>query len=527
MDKDYIIIRWSKALAHFLECALLDENCLVVIYVLSRKMPRIFSHILKSCSGYEEVGKLEALLVKMLENKKCIITTEIAIPFIHKDSKRNIKTIVLDDIIISGQTLQAVCSELKTITGEDTQFLSLYSASERIIIKDGASISKNTDLNLVHDVDSVLDELAKNAKDNGLPVDIEFPILYIDKKDVSFVYLQDGLKRKANSELYYSSDPKTKPEYFVQIQSEEKSRLFNNDFAKIRVFDTLDDEKPIKIVGYAPNILSEKQIQDTEFFKAPEYQEVWNKIHLATIDAPEIPITRITVDDDEDRWQKVQHRRSKSLNTMANYLLSLSMLMRQLNGVVDREQLYLKQKDVELLLGWELAEKCMPILNNIVNNFIVSPSEREAADVPPILAPFNLANDYEINRTMAISSTKECHDAIAEVFIVGEEMERAFINPDSFVLSGARNMHFLESYQSLQSIPKAFMRDGESIININREIDEMIDNGYVIPIYEVTTSTADPVNGPLYWRRYFRGSHLISHIQLKDAYPYKIEEDID
>lgn len=519
MDKNDIIL-WSKTLSDALG-RVLEEGCVVVVFALSRKMPRLLSHILKSNDDSEEIKKLKSLL----ENDRCVITTEISIPIIYKNFQGNIKAIILDDIIISGHTLQSVCSEIKAITGENPEFISIYNTTaEPHNIKDAVPTFWGKGLNDKTSQDGIIRDLATQAKESGLPVDIEFPILYVNKDVVSFKDLQRRLKNKSNvGPDYLVSDS------FVQIQNDETSRLFNNDFAKIRIFDTsgIGATESLKIVGYAPNILSESQIQDTGLFKNEKYAEIWGKIHLSTIDSPDISIAGIIIDEKDDRLQKVQHRRSKSLNTMANYLLSLSMLMRQLNGIIDSTSLRLDRKDIELLLGKELTGICMPILDSIVSSFTVSPSERESAVVPSLLAPFNLINDFEINRTLATNPTKNCHDAIAEVFIAGMEMERVFLSPDSFILNGARNMHFLESFQSLQNIPKTFIRESNSVSEINQTIDDMIDNGYVIPTYEVSTSVADPINGPMYWRRYFRGSHLISQIQLNEAAPYKIQEDYD
>lgn len=518
MDKNDIS-RWGNTLANALK-RVLGEGHVVVIFALSRKMPRLLSHILKSNEDLEEIIELKSLL----EDERCVITTEIAIPFIYKNFQGNIKAIILDDIIKSGHTLQSVCSEIRAITGEEPEFISIYNAADFREIKDAAPTSWWGELTDKEKQSQVFKILANNAKSSGLPIDMEFPILYVRKQDISFEDLKDKLKAKKNAGPNYDASGS-----FVQIQNDETSRLFNNDFAKIRIFETpgLGSSETIKIVGYAPNILSESQIQDKGLFKDEKYAEIWGKIHSSIIDAPDASITGVTIDEEDDRWQKVQHRRSKSLNTMANYLLSLSMLMRQLNGIIDSDMLHLDSKDIELLLGKELTDTCMPILNNIVSNFIVSPSERDTANVPALLSPLNLINDFEINRTLATNPTKNCYDAIAEVFIAGMEMERVFLTPDSFILNGARNMHFLESFQSLQNIPKTFIREDNSVAEINQTIDEMIDDGYVIPTYEVTTTAADPINGPLYWRRYFRGSHLISQVNLREAEAYKIQEDID
>lgn len=518
MDKKHISL-WGRTLTNALK-RVLDEGHVVAIFALSRKMPRLLAHILESYDDLQEIKELKSLL----EDNRCVITTEISIPFVYDKTRSDIKAIVLDDIIISGHTLQSVCSEIRAISGENPEFISLYNVSEIKNIKDSVPTSWGIELNDKPSRDRILSTLANNTKNSGLPIDMEFPILYINKKDIPFEDLQNRLKNREN----------VGPDYivsnsFVQIQNDEKSRLFNNDFAKIRIFDTpgIGSPETIKIVGYAPNILSESQIQDTEFFKDRQYADIWGIIHSSTIETPNASITGITLDEEEDRWQKVQHRRSKSLNTMANYLLSLSMLMRQLNGLIDNASFHIDRKDVELLLGRELTDKCLPLLNRIISNFIVSPSEREIADIPSMLAPFNLINDFEINRTLATTPTKDCHDAIAEAFITGMEMERVFLTPDLFSLNGARNMHFLESFQSLQNIPKTFIREDNSVSEINRTIDYMIDNGFVIPTYEVSTPAADPINGPIYWRRYFRGSHLISQIHLNEAIPYKIQEDTD
>ena len=63
----------------------------------------------------------------------------------------------------------------------------------------------------------------------------------------------------------------------------------------------------------------------------------------------------------------------------------------------------------------------------------------------------------------------------------------------------------LESFQSIYKKPSVLFKGDKEEMEVNRVIDNLIDDGYLVPTYERVSNN----DNTFYWRRFFRPTHTI------------------
>lgn len=492
---------WLISLTNFLKKNI-SASIPVVVIALSRKMPRFIEYIKEN-----HTSDLVPQLSELLSDPICTYTTEHAIPFIFKKYSPNTEILILDDIIVTGATLSNVCDEVYQITKIKPYYISIWKCGSIQDLSTGRHVEGYTPISVSkEEVNDILLGVSKCLKSNGLPIDMEFPILHTDYSEV-FEPIRTLMLEKCPDCRCYGNEYS-----FTMLEESEINRMFNNDFAKIRVFKGSHDTR---IVGYAPNVLSEYEIGKNSLFTNEDYSSLWSEILGNTIKINFNP-DDIILSDEENLRAKVYHRRYKSLTVVANYLFSLSMLIRHKQEyVVNNEKLSLDSYDLQLLIGPKLSNAILPKLTDFFKTGSNSQSLHHTVNTPPYLTPYDYEEDefmdYDMERFAAVFSADDSSEVVLNVFRASYDM----FNQDEDQIekirwNGAGNIYYLESFQSFFQLPIIGSSEKLSEKNINQEIDNLIDEGKIIPVYERTGDNDDPLVEPAYWRRYFKAGHTIS-----------------
>ncbi len=487
----------------------LDNNRQVVVIALSRKMPRLLSFIKDTVLGKEEVDTLD----KYLHHPNCYYTTEHGIPFVFRDERLNeAEVLVLDDMIITGDTLNKVSDEILALTGRKPKYLGLYmlqTATEVVSPENNISEilpHRNTNID---ELRKTMRTLSSHIESTGLPIDMEFPILHVRTVLKSSDVVEDVFEpmirclRTTNPEArYYPQHVEESTKDFTQLIESDINRLYNNDFAKIRLFLHRSE---VKVVCYAPNILGNRQVMSTDLFVTQAYKQLWHTILSSVINDPVKDRFDHVITEEDRLRHRLSKRLHRSLVVMANYLFSLSMMIREKNTYIKllTDGMYsaeLKEDDLALLLGPALASSCIAALNSFFKSGIESASCRREIRISDMLVPDEIQGDYEFLSTKMIFEANNVEKAIRGVFAAAYKV-CSDMNKNRYMPVEGKPV--LESFESLYGKPGRMFKGKEGEKEINAVVDNLIDRGYVVPVYE----EAEDRNGTRYWRRYFRATH--------------------
>lgn len=300
---------------------------------------------------------------------------------------------------------------------------------------------------------------------------------------------------------YYFLEYNGEHQSFTQIVESDVNKLYNNDFAKLRVFRHKDGAR---LVCYAPNILGDIQVTTPELFANAEYRNLWgfllqNMIQDTVSGKFDFEIT------EEDRIRhRISKRLRRSMVVMANYLFSLSMMIRCQGDFEDAiartdSSATLKESDIALLTGPKLAPQITQILNGFYIRGIISTSIRREIRLPDIIVTDDRESEYEYLSSVALFNALTAEEAIKGVFNMAYKVA-SNLKKNYTPQKGA---YVLESFQSLYQKPNMSLRGFEGELLINKTVDCLIDKGYIVPVYE----RVKDLNGTDYWRRFFRATH--------------------
>ncbi|MDE5643114.1 MAG: hypothetical protein K2I56_06440 [Muribaculaceae bacterium] len=509
--EENLIQAWYEALTGYLRRKAQEQRTVVVV-ALSRKMPRLITWIKEHKLTESQRDELEALLA----SDSCIYTTEHGLPFVFSDrSLEQSDALILDDIIITSETLRAVSDEIQYLTGRRPDYLSLYAykRNENVKLPHG-SISDELPL-----IISNIKEARRKARDlaaivarDCLPVDIEFPICHIGG-DGKALYNQfvEGLRQKYSEDRYYTTGDSENPNFTVIINS-DASRLYNNDFSKLRVFSHAGD---LQLVCYSPNMFSESRLQSDDIFENAEYRRIWTTFaRQHTISDPVTSASETIVNDNDIRLHRVSQRLYNSLTVLVNYMLSLSTMIREKEntGLAGMSGACIRPYDLQLIVGSRLAPSLAAEFNRLYNDNITSTSRRTRIELPDCVTPENYAVTYRMLTSLVLYTSETPTQVVEGIFNRGYSLKNSQNNRPDNNIHRVRSGYYLETFESLYGRPRRMMRSPEGKLEINRAIDRLIDGGYVVPLYYFVEKEKDSY----YWRRFFRASHPIYEMDAEE-----------
>lgn len=478
----------------------------VVIVALSRKMPRFFKWVKDVFLKEQGEGLCSFDIVE-----ECEMITEHAIPFVVNARKTDSEYIIVDDTIIYGETMRSAADLIYATTKQEPYISSIF-VSNRFSTLPNARMEDISQCSLLED-SALLESLRYIAERNievALPLDVEYPILYF-KKEASYLrdkafFLNDSYIKGINAEegrfykIVYSEGYdklNTRLNNYTLISNKKLEEDYNNDFAKVRFFESLTEEQ-IKVVAYAPNVLAQSAINKDDLFINPIYKDIWKDI-LDGVKSTSYSTKSMLVEG------RIGDCLNRSLTVFANYLFSLSTFIRTWNEkFLKSTQVMLDKKDLQLILGSEYADKVYDRICTIISQREVSPSKRRRMVLPPYICSSNVEEQYEMNRILAFMRNREdVEKLIKEVFVFQHFSEG--ITKELKLPSGIKNpkVKYGETFDSLLSLYSFFglaqQQKEQAEMLINRWIDTHIDEGTVVPKYDCVRDS----QGIPFWRRHF------------------------
>jgi hypothetical protein len=480
------IEKWWKGLTAHIKLVK-EGGRQVVLIALSRKMPRLFEWMKDNASSLTALKQEDWSLID-----SCVYTTEHAIPFVLKQ-KGDDEVVILDDVIHSGRTVRTVIQDVKGYVSSPLHVFAIF-RNEDVSIQ-------GADVWATPCGGDRLNEFAKEIsgliKATHLPVDMEYPIIKVHGLKGSRVEELISLaKEKLKYDLTYQISEKWVDRYALVLEDETKSS-FNNDFAKLRFFVS---ENVTKIVPYAPNIFSATALVKEPLFLNEKYLELYR-----------VALNEMTFE--ENFWlvwdslysnleaENSLNRQLRTLTVWANYLFSLSAFIRFMNQLkLDITSGYeLEYEDVRLILGDNLARRVLPKLNQLIHDGETSPSTRESLDIPSCLIPSKLKGSYMIQKYKVSLRSNGVGEALSRIFALIRFLEMKLGPLYNSSIEPNQSMMPEESYDSLIEALSIRFNKKEIDDNIYRWMDEMVDEGRIIPKYECVRSES----GIHYWRRFF------------------------
>ena len=514
--------KWTKKFEQILAegmCVLIDailsikkNNHEPILLTVSRRMPHVLFWY-KYALATEEQRKI-------LEETEVI--TEIALPFIDFHPKgKELDIIIVDDVVSTGHTIEYIIQLTKDVSGLDNIPVFVFYAD-----KSSSSLEDSSKaITVFHNVNDTqekarLRDFISTIIAATLPIDVTYPMLYVDCADRS-LSIEDVKELVKDTRSKPIDNYKVIIDYetglttvspcraiekgkqnisYTSLLPSEISNSLNNDFAKIRVYDRMGE---LVVVPYAPNILSDIDLSNRDLFECKEYKEIWN-IVLSYITPDESKPKESTKDDIISR-ERVVNRRHRSLVVMANYLYSLSSYNRILNvrENIDDLRVDVKLEDLSLIAGDHLAEIILPKVEHILSKRLVSPRIHKKFKVADTLVPDVYLSDYDFSKLMVIDEEDLQRDLIS-IFrnAILKKEEYIAITPDELEYSVEGIM---ESFESLEKT--LLIKSYEKKVEVNKWVDEMIDKGRIVSRYANVKGT----DRNRYWRRFFRLSSSLEH----------------
>lgn len=520
MEMDTKIFQyWYNDITKFIKNTI-DNSSRVVIIALSRKMPRLITWALKEVLSESQVE----YFLSLIHNPRCIYTTEHAIPFIFsQDDIKDTEVLILDDMIVTGETIQSVSDEICELIGRKPNYLSLYAYAKNQgkgvgFSTIGTNISEELpkQFNNIGVARNIMREFSKVIESTQLPIDMEFPILRINAEnsyDDIFDQISNELRTKQPEARCYTHKSTEQKVDFTQLIEKDINRLFNNDFAKLRLFRS---DREVRLVCYAPNILSDEQIMDATLFANEKYSLLWKNLLENNIISDPVKGRYDHIISEEDILRhKLSLRLHKSLIVFANYIFSLSMMIRQKPYYMEvllnsKYKVELHKDDLALLIGPHLAGQYIDPLNKLFKDSITSDSLHKEIDLPELLATTNVISEYNFISTSAIFNASTIEEAINKIFAAAYRVCSDFKEHSDSSIKGE---YIMESFQSLYNKPSILFQGPDAEKEINKIIDRLVDKGFIVPIYERVKNE----NNSFYWRRFFRATHTAPFLNSSES----------
>lgn len=491
---DDAIERWWNTLLNRV-IQIRNSGYVPVLVALSRKMPRLIEWVIQSyIPKHPELRPADVL-------NDCEITTELSIPFRYATKDSNIKEcyILLDDIIIHGTTLRNVARNIELLmrcsgNGQEVCFISSIFLYQRPVQMPQCVSLADIEMLDTHDIDtvkSIIAELALRVREANLPLDMEYPILRITDennciKDAVCSYFDHLILPNTYT---YKGTWNTRTIVFKRNEYK-----YLADFAKVRFFSS---NQSASFEIFAPYTLPDFLMRgnNIQLFDTIEYSSLWQKVAYPLLNFVESNSNIFNQINGDLLHQDI----SRSLIVWANYLLSLAYLTA--NGIKAipnefRTRLRVYEKDIILILGAKYANAITSDINKIIsNNVREEPSVGLELGGIDSFAPKFFELEYSLLKAQLASKSKFVENVMMGIFKF-----QNFANPiyDSPQFKYER-LFYGETYASLIKSCSPYFR-GESIEHdINKWIDDNIDNGSVVPKYEFFLTK----EGNRMWRRFF------------------------
>ena len=503
---------WTKKLNNLLS-ERKDNVREIYIIVIARKMARLFEY-------FKKLGYLD-----FLDDYNYKVITEHAVPLCLDRINDEDLIIIIDDLIIYGETVETVSDQIYYLTSQKSKVFALAATkwSEKLNLRNADLIFPNPNEN--KDKCYFLDEelipafTARNSKfilSMKGSIDIEHTILKISNLKKNTIenlnnQLEGSLKKIFFQDIVYEVVHSLNGEIVKSITvvlNKNKNNLINNDFNKLRFF--IGDDF-LKIVSYAPNIWKQNDL-DINIGKIYGIQELDFCLKLIVDKLNQLSTNQERkVTDIDSLFYKLSFDRRVDLTKIvwSNYLLSFlnvlffkSKINESLTPILGNDFiLEIDSNDINLLIGKELSNIVLPQLNNVINKndgFIKISYKNNIEEnlLKEPLIPAEGRDNYEYLKLLNIHQSIDPEMALSLIFYRLRN-EFGLINNR---LRREDKIRVGESFESLYESLNTFFDHDNLMMRIHKWIDERIDLGVVVPKYDFFYDRFGERN----WRRFFR-----------------------
>lgn len=507
---------WKRHLIEFVKKAN-SEDKVVVLITIARKMARLFEYYRKNDPT------LDALFTPSNSISNYVIT-EHAVPLClaNVDAKKT-EIIILDDLIIYGDTVESVTENIYCLTGIEPKILAMAASS--------LADCKFRYGQLIYPVQEEFDRKypdiihteeipAFTAKNNwdiislDKSIDLEHTILKI-KGD--FSHLKDQkemilkvIKEKFQGCIVYAVTHKVpggKRALSISIILDKNSEYrVNEDFSKIRIF--IGDDG-ISITAYTPNYWDESLLEDlTVRFGISELNSIWDEVRsrLTSIKTAESSESKDIQTRRMARDFKL--RGEQTAVVIANYLLSFesvmivkSLLKDALTEIIGQSPSFeISSGDMSLLMGADIANHYQPKLQEVIVKggvkrlYVYHTTLDEDVRINPLI-PADKLEDYRKEKIQDCHLSTSVQMALTLIFY---RLWKSFGLVNNRVREDRVKVG--ETFESLYDTLSLFFSKENLMEEIHKWVDTNIDLGVVVPKYEFFIDRL----GYRVWRRYFR-----------------------
>ncbi len=497
LSVDSAISNWWLTLANRIQTAR-ESGLTPVLIALSRKMPRLIEWLTQTfLEQHPELPPKEIL-------DACELTTELSIPFRVSRSHDMSKEcyILIDDIIIHGTTIKSIASDLEILSGRVPGTRIVCYVSSIFIYQFPVAMPSCVSLEDIEKLQpldlpttkAVVSTLASLIRTTNLPLDMEYPILRIRGMGGGHnndTFIKEIKKHFKDADIVHAYEGYWGNTLTALLERSEDQHAF--DFAKIRAFES-DNGLALEIFSpyTLPDLLKNLQI---ELFKEDSYKSLWEIVAN--------PVKDFAISNsylfDEVYGEALRRNMCRSLIVWANYLLSLSFFISRCFDILPptvRSAFDVQEDDIKLILG---SDDCESITNRIRD--IIKDGINDSLNYIPVFdendwfAPEQFREEY-IQCKAKLASHSDCvQAAMSGIF----EFQN-FSNP---LYDKPQHRHdrlfYGETFSSLIKSCSPYFMGKEVEYQINHWIDDQIDNGAVVPKYELYVTD----QGNYRWRRFF------------------------
>ncbi len=449
------------------------------ILAVSRKGPRLI-----------ELLHQDGFFGKEVLDRTC---SEYAIPFL---SGINILS-VIDDSVLYGSTLKDVIGIIEKKFGVTSEHLNIVPF--RYSFENADELKQSFDQKFSVPISSAdlpvhINQLIHSFKKLGKPYDLEFPIIYLkgdfSNRELLVQKLEEICGSLGDAHLIPNVSPGDLSRYTLLVRgSNNRKENANAEFSKFRIY-VGSDQTQLVITPISPCIISNEDLISFDE-KLPEaYRHLWTDV-LKKVDGREL---------DETDW--------RSLIVWANYLKSLSFLTNRLKyfeKYFDIDKLSFDIYDLRLLLGFELPEKLIGTLENVLK------AKKKFVTFEPNYTNFVKIREYKVPKEYETDFFTCCDQDFEMLKQMGSEseilnhffhcqhikIELASRSGSNYFSTNRLKFGFTLNY--IIELVKKYIPE-ISITNIHAAFDRLIDLGAVVPKY-LNLSTQDD---KIIWGRVYR-----------------------
>lgn len=485
---------WSRLVPLIIMSQNKDLSKPVILVAISRKMPAIIRWIMSQPERFSDCEILN----------KCTIISDLAIPLNESDIRKS-EVIIIDDIILSGKTIDCVSALIFAMKGEKPHILPMLRSN----LHSEFAFADNTDLNVIETLSitdlmyysSLISELTNF---NHTANDIEFPTfsISVESKEKGKQLLSEICKKLDGTTLY-------KGDYedeLILIDTKHAWTRISCDFAKIRA--TVSD-KEIRATIYAPCCI-EVGIID-KLFTGTILESLWlnlinevRNVNYKNIDLPLQYKYRAF-----ELLEQLDHAKSLLLVTASNYIIS-AIVAKQVFSTIKITTFDLNCRDLEQIIGSNYSLTIRDIISNKDCDIDVSYSIEYPTGIPSFVCPSENQTEYITRKKNLFISGVSQNEQLSLIF----NMQHAI-----YGLTSIQNIKVANWGETFESLVDSMSNFNESeldsyIVFVHSWVDSQISKGYIAPKYiDVTDSF-----GTRYFKRYFRSSipcmPIVSAIQI-------------